>query len=85
MSEVIYALRAKEDREYWENNNTKIIERIDKLINDIKQNLFSGVGKPEPLKFKQSDYWSRRVTQEHRLVYKIANGKIYIAQCRYHY
>lgn len=83
--EVIYARLAKEDKDYWEKNNIKIFKRIDKLVNAIKQNPFSGIGKPEPLKFKKSGYWSRRITQEHRLVYKVVNNKIYIAQCRYHY
>lgn len=83
--EVIYARLAKEDKDYWKKNNIKIFKRIDKLVNAIKQNPFSGIGKPEPLKFEKSGYWSRRITQEHRLVYKVVNNKIYIAQCRYHY
>ena len=83
--QVIYATRAQEDRDYWEKTNNTIIKRIDKLIDDIKQHSFVGIGKPEPLKFDKAGYWSRRITKEHRLVYKIANGKIYIAQCRYHY
>ena len=83
--DVIYATRAKEDREYWNINNSKVIERIDKLIDAIKLEPFSGIGKPEPLKFEKMGYWSRRITREHRLIYKVANGKIYIAQCRYHY
>lgn len=83
--EVIYARLAKEDKDYWEKNNIKIFKRIDRLVNAIKQNPFSGIGKPEPLKFEKYGYWSRRITQEHRLVYKVVNNKIYIAQCRYHY
>ena len=83
--EVVYASNAYEDRVYWEKTNQKIIQRIDNLITDINQHPFSGLGKPEALKFEKSGYWSRRMTQEHRLVYKIANQIIYIAQCRYHY
>lgn len=83
--QVIYADKAKEDRVYWENNNIKMVARIDKLIADIKLHPFTGIGKPELLKFEKSGYWSRRINQEHRLVYKIANQRIYIAQCRYHY
>ncbi len=83
--EVVYATRSQEDREYWEQKNPKIIERIDKLVKDIKKHPYKGIGKPEPLKFEKLGYWSKRITPEHRLVYKIANNKIYIAQCRYHY
>lgn len=83
--QVIYATQAKEDKIYWEKNNPKIVKRIDQLIADIKKHPFSGIGKPEPLKFEKSGYWSRRINLEHRLVYKIANKCIYVAQCRYHY
>ena len=83
--EVIYTLGAKEDREYWEKTRPSFIRRIDKLIEDIKKNPFSGLGKPEPLRFEKSGYWSRRINQEHRLIYKISNNTLYIAQCRYHY
>lgn len=82
---VIYSTQAKEDRIYWKKNNSQIVKRIDLLISDIKKNPFSGIGKPEPLKFNKAGYWSRRINLEHRLVYKIANGQLYIAQCRYHY
>jgi len=83
--EVIYATRAKEDRTYWEQHNTKITEKIDRLIADIQIHPFTGLGKPEALKFEKAGYWSRRINQEHRLVYKVAEGRLYIAQCRYHY
>lgn len=83
--DIIYTQKAKEDRAYWEKYNPKILERIDQLIKAIQENPFSGIGKPEPLKFEKSGYWSRRIDQEHRLVYKVAQDKLYIAQCRYHY
>jgi toxin YoeB len=83
--EVIYTLQAKEDRNYWSKHNQKILEKIDKLILDIQSHSFTGIGKPEPLKFQQSGYWSRRITHEHRLVYKVVGKELYIAQCRYHY
>lgn len=83
--QVIYANGAKEDRQYWEKADPKIIERIDKLIEDIKRHPFTGIGKPERLRFQKSGYWSRRINQEHRLVYKIEKDIIYVAQCRYHY
>jgi toxin YoeB len=83
--EIIYSTHAKEDIEYWQKNNPTIIKKIDKLIENIQSHPFRGIGKPEPLKFNKSGYWSRRITQEHRLVYKVFDKKLYIAQCRYHY
>jgi toxin YoeB len=83
--DVIYTKHALEDREYWIRTDSSIIKRIDKLIADIKTHPFSGIGKPEPLKFEKQGYWSRRINQEHRLVYKVVDKTIYIAQCRYHY
>lgn len=83
--EVIYTTRAQEDRDYWKKYDKKLLRRIERLIENIKQQPFSGLGKPEPLKFNKTGYWSRRIDHEHRLVYKIVNKTIYIAQCRYHY
>ncbi len=83
--QIFYTTIAKEDRKYWEKTNQKIIQRIDKLINDIKKHPFIGIGKPESLRFEKLGYWSMRINQEHRLIYKIHNNTIYIAQCRYHY
>jgi toxin YoeB len=83
--EVFYTKGAEEDRKYWEQQSLKIIERIDQLIADIQKHPFTGLGKPEPLKFQKSGFWSRRINKEHRLVYKVSDGRLYIAQCRYHY
>ncbi len=83
--EPIYSSKAKEDRNYWATSDKKILKRIDKLIADIQLHPYSGLGKPEPLKFELSGYWSRRIDQEHRLVYKVVAGQLYIVQCRYHY
>jgi toxin YoeB len=83
--EVVYASAAKEDKDYWQKMDIKILHRIDKLIADIKLHPFTGLGKPEALRFEKSGYWSRRINHQHRLVYKVDNNIIYIAQCRYHY
>ena len=83
--QVIYAANALEDFKYWQRTHPAIIKRIDKLITSIKDNASSGIGKPEALRFDKLGYWSRRINQEHRLVYKVHNNCIYIAQCRYHY
>lgn len=82
---VIFTSKAKEDYSYWKKNNSKILAKINDLIEDIKLHPFTGIGKPEPLKFEKSGYWSRRINHEHRLVYKIFNNDIYIAQCKYYY
>ena len=83
--EPIYTTQAKEDRAYWQRHNKKMLQRIDRLIEDIKTHPHKGIGKLEPLKFEKSGYWSRRINQEHRLVYKVVDGQIYLAQCRYRY
>ena len=82
---VVYSKKAKEDYEYWAEHNPKIVSRIEKLLKDIESQPFKGLGKPEPLKFKYSGYWSRRIDHQHRLVYKIFDGDVYVVQCRYHY
>lgn len=63
----------------------KILKRINELIKDIERNKFKGIGKPEPLKHQFSGYWSRRITDEHRLIYSIDGDNIHIISCRYHY
>ena len=70
---------------YWQKNDQKIILRIKKLIADIQNTPFTGIGKPEPLKHHLSGYWSRRITGNHRLVYRANKEEVIIIQCRYHY
>ena len=74
-----------EDYVYWKQTDKKIIKRINKLIEDIERHPFDGLGNPEPLKYNWSGFWSRRIDQEHRLVYAVENNEILIAQYRYHY
>lgn len=81
----IWSDQAWEDYKYWNETNKKILNKINKLIEDIERSSYQGLGKPEPLKYDWTEYWSRRITKEHRLVYKVINDAIYIAQCRYHY
>lgn len=81
--------KAWEDYQHWRNNDPDTHGKINALIEDIQRNPFRGLGKPEALKFALSVWWSRRITQEHRLVYRVSGkpGKqvLEIAQCRYHY
>ena len=74
-----------EDYLYWQSIDKKMVKRINTLIKDIKRHPFEGIGNPEPLRHNWSGYWSRRMNREHRLIYKVTNDTIYIAQCRYHY
>ena len=83
--EVWYAARAAADRDWLKAYQRPAHERLERLIEDIRRTPFAGLGKPEPLRFKWSGWWSRRITREHRLVYKVEAGTLYIAQCRFHY
>ncbi|MDQ2994185.1 MAG: Txe/YoeB family addiction module toxin [Pseudomonadota bacterium] len=83
--EIVLTSQAQEDQDYWKQVNPKILSRIEDLIKDIQAHPFTGIGKPEPLKFDKRGYWSRRINREHRLVYKVHEKTLYIAQCRYHY
>jgi len=82
-----FSSRGWEDYEYWQQNDKQILKRINLLIKDIKRdpNSKDGLGKPEKLKENFNGYYSRRITSEHRLVYKILDDLIIIAQCRFHY
>lgn len=76
---------AWEDYVYWQTQDKKTLKRINSLIKDIDRNGYEGIGKPEPLTGNWSGYWSRRIDEKNRLVYKIVDGTIRIAQCRTHY
>ncbi|MBC2703604.1 Txe/YoeB family addiction module toxin [Desulfobacula sp.] len=82
---LLFSENAWSDYLFWQKTDKKILKRINKLIKDIQRNKYEGLGKPEALKHNLSGYWSRRITNEHRIVYKIENDSILIAQLRYHY
>jgi toxin YoeB len=82
---LVFSEPAWEDYLYWQKQDRKTLERINQLIREIQREPFSGIGKPEPLKHAFSGYWSRRITDEHRIVYKPQNDVLLIAQVRYHY
>ena len=69
----------------WRSENQKVFKRINRLVEVIVADPFRGIGKPEALRHDLTGYWSRRITEEHRLVYKVAGKKTYIISCRYHY
>jgi len=80
-----WAENAWEDYLYWQQKDRKTLRRINALIKDTMRQPFSGLGDPEPLKHNWSGYWSRRIDREHRLVYRVTDNNLVIAQCRYHY
>lgn len=82
---LIFDDHAWEDYLYWQKTDKKMVNRINMLIKHIKRSPFEGIGKPEPLKHALSGYWSRRINDEHRIVYKVDSESLYIAQLRYHY
>lgn len=82
---LVFAENAWQDYLYWQAHDKKILKRINQLIQEIEREPFVGVGKPEPLKHALSGYWSRRINDEHRIVYKLEQDSLLIAQLRHHY
>ena len=82
---LIWDEYAWDDYLWWQQQDRKVLSRINDLLKDIDRNGNAGIGKPEPLKHGFQGYWSRRINDEHRLVYKLDGDEIRIAACRYHY
>ena len=82
---LVWDPNAWEDYLWWQTQDRKVLKRINLLIQDIQRNGNEGLGKPEPLKHDFAGYWSRRITDEHRIVYKVQEDAAFIAQLRYHY
>jgi toxin YoeB len=82
---LTFSSKAWDNYLYWQKTAKARVKRINALIKDIHRNPFDGIGKPEPLKHGLSGYWSRRINDEHRIVYKVAEDNLLIAQLRYHY
>jgi toxin YoeB len=85
MNNIMFTERAWEEYCYWQNQDRKTLKRINQLLIDIKRNEFAGIGKPEPLKNDLSGFWSRRIDEANRIVYRIVNEQIEIVQCKGHY
>ena len=82
---LIFSEQAWDDYGHWQAHDRKLVQRINALIKECLRTPFTGTGKPEPLRGALSGWWSRRINQEHRLVYKPTDDGLLIAQCRYHY
>lgn len=82
---LVWVAHAWEDYQYWQLEDRKTLKRINQLIRDTMRDPFEGIGKPEPLKYGAEGAWSRRITQEHRLIYLVDGDDLIILQARYHY
>ena len=82
---IMWTAEAWDDYVYWQGQDKKTLKRINQLIKDMQRAPFEGIGKPEPLRFEFAGCWSRRITQEHRLVYRVTTRRIDFLQARYHY
>ena len=82
---LVWTVDAWSDYLYWQTTDRKMLKRVNQLLRDMLRDPFEGIGKPEPLKYGADGAWSRRITQEHRLVYMLADGDLVILQARYHY
>ena len=85
MMNIQFSLKGWDDYVYWQQIDKKIVKKINELIKDISRSPYDGIGKPEPLKHALSGFWSRRITDEHRLVYRVEGSVLYVVQARYHY
>ena len=87
MMDITFSPEAEEDYNYWKENNLKTVDRIKRLLNDMSKYPFSGIGKPEKLKYELSGKWSRRINSIHRIVYIVneSENDIYVLALRYHY
>jgi toxin YoeB len=82
---IQFSSRGWEDYVYWQQSDKKILKRINELLKEISRNPYEGTGKPESLKHALGGFWSRRITDEHRLVYRVEGDVVKVAQARYHY
>jgi toxin YoeB len=82
---LLFTDEAWEDYTYWQQYDKKLLKKINTLLKEIKRTPYEGTGKPEPLKYELQGCWSRRINQEHRLVYEVFDGQINVLACRFHY
>lgn len=85
INQVCFTVNALADYQYWQKQDRKTLKVLNRIINDIIRHPFTGIGKPEPLKYKLENYWSRRINKSDRIVYTITKDSVIIIQCRYHY
>jgi toxin YoeB len=82
---LVFTELSWEDYLFWQKYDKQKLKRINELVKDISRNPYHGIGKPEPLKFNYAGFWSRRIDEEHRLIYRVDDDEIQIVKCRFHY
>jgi toxin YoeB len=82
---IVFSKNAWEDYTSWQDEDRKMLKKINDLIKDIVKTPYKGTGKPEPLKYDLAGLWSRRIDREHRLIYRVSKDDLFIYSCRYHY
>lgn len=82
---IVFSPQAREDYQHWQTADRTILKRVNRLITETCREPYEGIGKPEPLKYGLAGGWSRRITDEHRLVYRVVDGNLEVIQVRYHY
>jgi toxin YoeB len=82
---LVFTELSWEDYLFWQKNDKQKLKRINEILKDISRNPYDGIGKPEALKFNYAGFWSRRIDEEHRLIYRVDDDEIQIAKCRFHY
>lgn len=85
MRNVVFSAKAFEQYRYWQENDQKTLFKLNQLLQECQRTPFAGTGKPEPLKGDLAGLWSRRITQEHRLLYEVDAKNVFVISCRYHY
>ncbi|ALB29344.1 Txe/YoeB family addiction module toxin [Companilactobacillus heilongjiangensis] len=85
INRVSFSLKGLADYQYWQGQDRKTLKVLNKLIDDIIRHPFTGIGKPEPLKYSMDNYWLRRINKSDRIVYAVSRDSIIIIQCRFHY
>jgi toxin YoeB len=82
---IVFTELSWDDYLFWQKNDKNKLKRINELVKDISRNPYDGIGKPEALKFNYAGFWSRRIDEEHRLIYRVDEDEIQIVKCRFHY
>jgi len=82
---LVFTELSWEDYLFWQKNDKQKLKRINELLKDIYRHPYDGIGNPEPLKFNYAGFWSRRIDEEHKLIYRVDDDEIQIAKCRFHY
>ena len=83
--EIVFSKNVWEDYTDWQSEDKKVVKKINELIREIQRTPYEGTGKPEALRYELAGLWSRRITLEHRLVYKVVDDKVFVLACKYHY